>query len=470
MRALRGAARAARAPERALSTRMEVSGQEGTASHSPAPTLMTYALTPPAVVEQLDRYIVGQRDAKRAVAVALRNRWRRHQLPEETKAEITPKNILMIGPTGCGKTEIARRIAKLSQAPFIKVEATKFTEVGFHGRDVDQIIRDLLDVSIQMTKKRVREQRKEQVEQIVEERILDILLGSEVDPNARVTFRNMLHNGALDSRMLDVEVPVPTPTLAHGEPIPQTVLKDMVQNVKTGRRVDKRKLILTEARALMEEQELEKIVESYDITKEAIASVETAGIVFLDEIDKLISTGDYRGADASSEGVQRDLLPLIEGCVTTTKHGNVSSEHILFICSGAFHSAKPSDMLAELQGRLPIRVNLQGLTEEDLYRILTEPVHNLVVQQRALLGTEGVVIEFTECGKREIARVAHEVNTTQENIGARRLSTVMERVVEEVSFEASEMEPNSVIEVDAEFVRGRVSALMRSSDLSRYVL
>ena len=405
----------------------------------------------------------------------------------------------MIGPTGCGKTEIARRIAKLSQAPFIKVEATKFTEVGFHGKDVDQIVRDLLDVSITMTRKRLKEELKAEVKLAVEEKLLDVLVGQFADENQRENFRTLLREGALDDRTIEIEVPPKTDGTKSGASIgsgsgvggssaggagtgtsftydgnnPGFIADQIFKLAKGGgsggKRGEKRKMTIAEARPIIEDLEADRLLEDCDIPKEAIASVEENGIVFIDEIDKLVSSGDYRGADASSEGVQRDLLPLIEGSTISTKHGNVNTDFILFIASGAFHQSKPSDLLAELQGRLPIRVTLKGLTQDDLYRILTEPVTNLIRQQIEMLQSEHVVLIFEDEAIREIARIAHITNETVENIGARRLHTVIERIVEEISFEAPD-KAGETITITADYVRERVSEMLLTSDLRKYIL
>merc|ERR1719502_1498272 len=360
----------------------------------------------------------------------------------------------MIGPTGCGKTEIARRMAKLSQAPFLKVEATKYTEVGFHGKDVDQIIRDLVDISINITKKRIKEEIKDQVNNAVENRILDALVGPNTDQRTRESMRTTLISGELEDRKVDIEVPAKSAGDKFGSitfdggtqgafmGVPGDLSK-LMNSMKT-KKTEKKQMYIKDARVALADAESERILEDYDLVKEAIAAVEESGIVFIDEIDKLVTSGDYRGADASSEGVQRDLLPIIEGSTISTKHGNVNTDYILFIASGAFHSSKPSDLLAELQGRLPIRVNLNGLTEEDLYRILTEPVNNLIKQQKALLETEKVVLDIGDDAIREIARVAAEVNRSVENIGARRLHTIVERIVEDISFEAPEKQGETI--------------------------
>ncbi len=437
----------------------------------------TSALKPLEVVKALDDHIVGQADAKRAVAIALRNRWRRKQLPDDFKNEVIPKNILMIGPTGCGKTEIARRLAKLSQAPFIKVEATKFTEVGFHGRDVDQIIRDLLDVSINLTKKRKTEILREEAKLIVEDKIIEKLVGENGRQDTRESFRDLLRKGNLEDRQIELEVPEERGGDKSGviqvdsaNPMSVNEFLGGFQKLVGKGQATKKKMLIKDARPIIEEVELEKLLDMGDVKKEAITAVEESGIVFIDEIDKICSSGDYRGADASAEGVQRDLLPLIEGSTISTKHGNVNTDYILFISSGAFHSCKPSDLLAELQGRLPIRVELKGLTEDDMYRILTEPVTNMVRQQVELLSTEGVKLEFEDEAIREVARMAALLNKTVENIGARRLHTVIERIVEELSFQAPEMDEGATVKVTKDLVEERVSDMLVQSDLSKFIL
>jgi len=426
-------------------------------------------LKPHEIVEQLDRFIVGQADAKRAVAIAMRNRWRRHRLPEELRDEVVPKNILMIGPTGCGKTEIARRLAKLADAPFIKVEATKFTEVGFHGRDVDQIIRDLVEISINQTRARLRKQMQAEVQKRVEDKILDILTGESSTDSTRESFRTLLKQGMLDERSVELEVPDRRQGNEGGQQgLNEVVIK--LDKMMGGQRTQKRRMTISQARPLIEEMEVEKLVSPESVTREAITAVEQDGIVFLDEIDKICSHSENRhGADASAEGVQRDLLPLIEGSVISTKHGNVNTDFILFVASGAFHSVKPSDLLAELQGRLPIRVSLQALSKEDMHRILTEPETNLLRQQIELLRTEKVDLSFTDEAVHEIAAIASEVNRTVENIGARRLNTIIERIVEQISFDASERANQSIV-ITEEDVRKNVGDILKQADLSMYVL
>ena len=443
------------------------------------------SLTPVATMALLDRHIVGQGEAKRACAVALRNRWRRHRIESPMREEIAPKNILMIGPTGCGKTEIARRLAKITDSPFVKVEATKFTEVGFHGRDVDQIIRDLVDNGIALTKQKMRAKFEKYVEELIENKILDFICGEGANDETREAFRSLYRDGTLDDRMIEVDLPDNAgqgmKIDPSGGPIPIHELVIKVDKLFGNRKsTTKRKMTVAECKPLIEEMEFDNLLSAETIAKEAITSVENDGIVFIDEIDKIVSSSDYRhGADASSEGVQRDLLPIIEGSVVSTKHGNVNTDHILFVCSGAFHSAKPSDMLAELQGRLPIRVELKGLSEHDLYRILTEPEMNMIAQQKALMKTEGIDLVFTNEAIEHIAKLAHKVNKTVENIGARRLHTVLERIVEELSFSAPEKYTKFiadggagelVVTIDVKDVDEALGSMLKKDDLSRFVL
>lgn len=427
-------------------------------------------MNPKEIVGELDRFIVGQEDAKKAIALALRNRWRRKKLPEDIKDEIMPKNILMIGPTGVGKTEIARRLAKLAHAPFIKVEATKFTEVGFHGKDVDSIIKDLTEISLNMTKVKKRQRLKKLIDRNVEKRILDELCGKSQDKRMFRNFREHYRNGTLDDQTITIDVPVRDAEVR--KMYPKDTASAIILNKELGlhKSAEKRRLKISDCRPLLEDIETEKLVNTDDVTKEAVEAVQQDGIVFLDEIDKICSNSDrIHSADASSEGVQRDLLPLIEGSTINTKYGNVDTDYILFVASGAFHSCKPSDLLAELQGRLPIRVQLQALTEDDLYKILTEPETNLIKQQIALMSTEDVDLVYDDTAIREIAKVAHEVNTSVENIGARRLHTVIEKIMEEVSFESAENK-GKTITIDDEYVRSKVSVLLKKHDLQRYVL
>ncbi|NEK21530.1 ATP-dependent protease ATPase subunit HslU [Sulfitobacter sp. JBTF-M27] len=432
-------------------------------------------LTPREIVSELDRFIIGQKDAKRAVAVALRNRWRRKQLGDDLREEVYPKNILMIGPTGVGKTEISRRLAKLARAPFLKVEATKFTEVGYVGRDVEQIIRDLVDASIAMTREHMREDVKAKAHKAAEERVIDAIAGTEAREGTRDMFRKKLKDGLLDDTMIDLEVtetssPFPMMEIP-GQPgmgAGMMNLGDLFGKALGGRTTTKR-LSVAESYEILIGEEADKLLDDETVTRNAIEAVEQNGIVFLDEIDKVCARSDARGADVSREGVQRDLLPLIEGTTVSTKHGPVKTDHVLFIASGAFHIAKPSDLLPELQGRLPIRVELRALTEEDFVRILTETDNALTLQYTALMGTEEVTVSFTQEGIAALAKIAADVNHTVENIGARRLYTVMERVFEELSFTAPDRAGEN-IEVNADFVEKNLGELTRSADLSRYVL
>lgn len=432
-------------------------------------------LTPREIVSELDRFIIGQKDAKRAVAVALRNRWRRRQLGDDLRDEVYPKNILMIGPTGVGKTEISRRLAKLARAPFLKVEATKFTEVGYVGRDVEQIIRDLADAAIVETRERMREEVKARAHKSAEDRVVAALAGEGAREQTRDMFRDKLKRGELDDTVIELEVQdnsnpfgmmeVPgQPGQAMGG------MMDLSGLMKAfgGRRV-RRKVTVSESYELLIAEEADKLLDDEAVKAAALESVQENGIVFIDEIDKVCARSDARGGDVSREGVQRDLLPLIEGTTVSTKYGPVKTDHILFIASGAFHIAKPSDLLPELQGRLPIRVELRALTEEDFIRILTETDNALTRQYTALMATEGVVVEFTGDGIRALARIAAEVNGSVENIGARRLYTVIERVFEELSFSAPDRGGETVV-VDAAFVEKHLGDLSRSTDLSRYVL
>jgi ATP-dependent HslUV protease ATP-binding subunit HslU len=439
-------------------------------------------MTPREIVHELDNHIVGQSDAKRAVAIALRNRWRRMQLNEELRDEVTPKNILMIGPTGVGKTEIARRLAKLANAPFIKVEATKFTEVGYVGKEVETIIRDLADMAIKMTKEQEMARVKHLAEEAAEERILDILLppardssGNDEQPEnspTRQAFRKKLREGQLDDKEIELDLAAAQVGVEIMAPPGMEDMTSQLQNMfqsMSSDKTKKRKLKIKDAFKALQEEEAAKIVNQDDIKEKAIYAVEQNGIVFIDEIDKICKRGESSGPDVSREGVQRDLLPLIEGSTVSTKHGMVKTDHILFIASGAFQMSKPSDLIPELQGRLPIRVELKPLTAEDFVRILTEPNASLTEQYIALLATEGVHISFSEDGIKAIANAAWQVNESTENIGARRLHTMMERLIEELSFTANDRAGESIL-IDAEFVAIILSDLIKDEDLSRFIL
>ncbi len=439
-------------------------------------------MTPREIVQELDKYIIGQDPAKRAVAIALRNRWRRMQVGEPLQNEITPKNILMIGPTGVGKTEIARRLARLAQAPFIKVEATKFTEVGYVGREVDSIIKDLMDAAVKLTRERETQKVRHRAEDAAEEKVLDALLPppsagftspqDSRDSETRQKFRKMLREGKLDDKEIEVDlaaVPMGVEIMAPpGMEEMSSQLQSLFQNMGSGRRKS-RKLKVKEAFRLLIDEEAGRLINEEDLKLAALENVEQNGIVFIDELDKVARRGETQGADVSREGVQRDLLPLVEGCTVNTKYGMVKTDHILFIASGAFHASKPSDLIPELQGRFPIRVELSALTTEDFVRILTEPDASLTRQYSALLATEGVTVEFAASGVRRLAEIAFHVNGQQENIGARRLHTVMERLLESVSFAAADQSGERVM-VDAAYVESQLGSLVKDQDLSRYIL
>ncbi|HDC2730564.1 TPA: HslU--HslV peptidase ATPase subunit [Escherichia coli] len=440
-------------------------------------------MTPREIVSELDKHIIGQDNAKRSVAIALRNRWRRMQLNEELRHEVTPKNILMIGPTGVGKTEIARRLAKLANAPFIKVEATKFTEVGYVGKEVDSIIRDLTDAAVKMVRVQAIEKNRYRAEELAEERILDVLIPpaknnwgqteQQQEPSAaRQAFSKKLREGQLDDKEIEIDLaaaPMGVEIMAPpGMEEMTSQLQSMFQNLG-GQKQKARKLKIKDAMKLLIEEEAAKLVNPEELKQDAIDAVEQHGIVFIDEIDKICKRGESSGPDVSREGVQRDLLPLVEGCTVSTKHGMVKTDHILFIASGAFQIAKPSDLIPELQGRLPIRVELQALTTSDFERILTEPNASITVQYKALMATEGVNIEFTDSGIKRIAEAAWQVNESTENIGARRLHTVLERLMEEISYDASDLSGQNIT-IDADYVSKHLDALVADEDLSRFIL
>ena len=434
------------------------------------------ALSPREIVSELDRYVIGQKEAKKAVAVALRNRWRRQALADEMRDEVLPKNILMIGPTGVGKTEISRRLSKLAEAPFIKVEATRFTEVGYVGRDVEQIVRDLIEIAIAMERERKRKEVKAKAELKAEEKVLDALVGNKASVATRESFRKRLRNGDLDNNEIEIEVQDTSSGLQNfeipgmpGGNVGMVNLGDILGKSMGGKKGKKKKMSVKESHGILVAQESDKMIEEDKIIKEAKKSTEENGIVFLDEIDKVSARSDRVGGDVSREGVQRDLLPLIEGTTVSTKHGPIKTDHILFIASGAFQLAKPSDLLPELQGRLPIRVELDALNEEDFKRILKEPDNSLIKQYKALLQTEEVDLKFTDDGIDMLAKISAEVNSSVENIGARRLHTIIEKVLDDISFNASDKAGETII-VDKKYVQDNLGNLVKDTDLSKFIL
>jgi ATP-dependent HslUV protease ATP-binding subunit HslU len=434
------------------------------------------SFSPREIVSELDRFIIGQNDAKRAVAIALRNRWRRQQLPEDLREEVLPKNILMVGPTGVGKTEIARRLAKLANAPFLKVEATKFTEVGYVGRDVESIVRDLTEIAMTMVRERLRKEVAAKAELAAEERVLNALVGDSSSDETRQKFRKMLREGSINDREIEIQIQEPAgaglPTMdipgMPGAQVGMMNISEMFTGMFSGR-TRECKMTVEESYEALVREESDKLVNQDALVREAIETVENDGIVFLDEVDKITSQGGARGGDVSREGVQRDLLPLIEGTTVSTKHGPVKTDHILFIASGAFHLAKPSDLLPELQGRLPIRVGLQALTRDDFVRILTETEASLIKQYKALLKTESVTLDFGDDAIEAIADLAAKINTSVENIGARRLHTVLEKLLEEISFTATD-KPGETFKINANYVQTQVGDLAKKGDLSKFIL
>ncbi len=434
------------------------------------------SFSPREIVSELDRFIVGQNDAKRSVAIAMRNRWRRQQLPEELREEVLPKNILMIGPTGVGKTEIARRLSRLAQAPFLKVEATKFTEVGYVGRDVEQIVRDLVEISIHMTREQMRKEVTAKAELHAEERVLDALVGKNAGKETRQKFRIKLRDGELAEKEIDVEVSesagASLPTFEiPGMPGAQMGMVNIgeILGKAMGEQKKSKRMTVAESYEVLMEEESDRLLDQDKVVRTALENAANNGIVFIDEIDKICARSEHLGGDVSREGVQRDLLPLIEGTAVATKHGTITTDHILFIASGAFHLAKPADLLPELQGRLPIRVELQALTRDDLKRIMTEPENSLIRQYVALMSTENITLEFSDAAIDTIADLAAEVNRAVENIGARRLHTVMEKLLEEISFEATDRGGDTIV-IDKEYVESRVSDLAKNTDLSKFIL